>query len=313
MAKAYRLFRACDTVLANIKYPTIVMPKIDGVRGANPHGTLLTRTLKPMPNHFTRNNFSHPCYTGIDGELACGLETDDDLCRKSTSAFMSHNGEPIGVWHAFDLCSPNTVTMKYIDRLELLHKWVNEQHELGNMLDVSLVPYHWVENEEELLAWEDIWLEMGYEGLIQRDPNFRYKEGRSTAKESGYTRRKPYKDTEGVLIDVFEAEENQNEAFIDAQGLTKRSTHQENKVGKGMAGSLLVRVIETGDYERIGPGKLTHAERIDLWERRHEFIENEAIAKFRHFPKGVKVKLRQARFLSWRSEDDILPQENDDE
>lgn len=312
MAKQFRAYRACDTDLSKVRYPCGVMPKIDGVRGLNPYGTLLSRTLKAMPNVFTRDNFSKACYVGIDGELAAGLATDDDLCRKSTSAFMSFEGEPTGIWHAFDLCSPNVQSLPYRQRYAMLKKWVEEQHELGNMEDVEVVPLEIVNNEEELLEWEDIWLGMGYEGLIQRDLEAAYKWGRSTARESAYTRRKPYADAEGVLIDVFEAEENQNEAFTDAQGLTKRSTHQENKVGKGMAGALLIKRMDNGDLERIGPGKLTHAERIDLWNRKHEFIECDAIVKFRHFPKGVKTKLRQARFLSWRSEDDILPEDDDE-
>jgi DNA ligase-1 len=313
MGKQFRAYRACDTDLSKVKYPCGVMPKIDGVRALNPYGTLLTRTLAFMPNRFTRENFSGEAYRGFDGELACGIETDDDLCRKTVSAVMSHEGEPTVVWHVFDLCEPNVSNKPYEERYAMLKNWIEFQHGLGKLLDLKVVPLEIVNNEEELLEWEERWLEMGYEGLIQRDLKAVYKWGRSTARESGYTRRKPYEDTEGVLIDVFEAEENLNEAFTDAQGLTKRSTHKENKVGKGMAGPLMVRRLDNGEYARIGPGKLTHAERIHLWETRHEAIENEMIVKFRHFPKGVKDKPRQARFLSWRDINDILPPEDDDE
>lgn len=313
MGKQFRAYRAINTDLSMVRYPTWVMPKIDGVRGLNPFGTLLTRTLALMPNVFTRNNFSQPLYQGYDMELACGLETDDDLCRKTVSAVMSQGGEPIVIGHVFDLCAPSVMDKPYRLRYAMLKSWIEYQHSLGLLEDLQVVPYVEVNNEEELLAQEAIWLDMGYEGLIQRDPDAKYKWGKCTPKQCNYTRRKPYEDTEGVLIDIFEAEENLNEAFTDAQGLSKRSTHQANKVGKGMAGALMVRRLDNGEYARIGPGKLTHAERISLWETRHEVIENEMIAKFRHFPIGVKDKPRQARFLSWRHPDDIMSQEEDDE
>ena len=312
VSKKFRAYRACNIDLKKVKYPTWVMPKIDGVRGLNPYGTLLTRTLALMPNLFTREAFSKPEYQGIDGELAAGNETDDDLCRKSTSATMSIEGAPEVTWHAFDLCSPNVAALDYENRYGMLSGWLNEQHAKGNMLNVKLVPYQIVKNEEEFLYWEDVWLGMGYEGIIQRDPKAPYKYGKSTANQSTYTRRKPYEDTEGELVDIFEAMENANEATVSAEGLTKRSSHQENKFGKGMAGALLVKRLDTGALERIGPGKLTHAERIDLWVNREQRLAEKLIVKFRHFPIGVKDKARQARFLSWRSEDDILPQEEDE-
>lgn len=315
MAKQFRAYRAVNTDLSMVRYPTWVMPKIDGVRGLNPFGTLLTRTLSLMPNVFTRENFSKPLYQGYDMELAAGLETDDDLCRKTVSAVMSQDGEPMVIGHVFDLCDPSVQHLPYRERYAMLKNWIDFQHSIGQLEDLQVVPYVEVNNEEELLAQEAIWLDMGYEGLIQRDPDAKYKWGKCTPKQCNYTRRKPYEDTEGYLMDVFEAEENLNEAFTDAQGLTKRSTHQANKVGKGMSGALMVKRLDTGDMARIGPGKMTHAERIELWEKWQsgEIQPGEKIIKFRHFPIGVKEKPRQARYLSWRDINDILPPEADDD
>lgn len=315
MAKQFRAYRAVNTDLSMVRYPTWIMPKIDGVRGLNPFGTLLTRTLALMPNIYTRENFSKPLYQGYDMELAAGLETDDDLCRKTTSALMSVEGEPMIIGHVFDLCDPSVQHLPYRERYAMLKNWIEFQHSIGQLEDLQVIPYVEVNNEEELLAQEEIWLDMGYEGLVQRDPDAKYKWGKCTPKQCNYTRRKPYEDTEGYLVDVFEAEENLNEAFIDAQGLTKRSTHQANKVGKGMSGPLMVKRLDTGAMARIGPGKLTHAERIELWEQWKAGIikPGDKIVKFRHFPKGVKLKPRQARFLSWRHPDDILPTEGDDD
>ena len=70
-------------------------------------------TLALMPNLFTRNNFSKPLYQGYDMELAAGLETDDDLCRKTVSAVMSVEGEPMVIGHVFDLCAPEVQDKPY--------------------------------------------------------------------------------------------------------------------------------------------------------------------------------------------------------
>lgn len=310
MSRQFRAFRACDVNLDKVKFPTWVMPKIDGVRAINPFGTLLTRTLTLMPNVHTRERFSEAQHLGLDGELAAGLETDEDLCRKTTSAVMTQAGEPAVRWHVFDVCSGSVEEMSYSDRYYMIQSWLESQHSAGLDLDVCLVGFREVHNKEEFEAAEQEWLAMGYEGIIQRDPLAKYKRGRATEREASFGRRKPYEDTEGLLLEVLEAQENLNEATVDAQGLTKRSSHQENKVGKGMAGPLIVRRLDTGEVVRIGPGKLTHAERIELWENREQAV-NVKIAKFRHMAYGVKDAPRQARFLSWRSEHDILPHEDE--
>lgn len=311
MAKQYRAMLAVDLDLKSIKYPTGVMPKIDGVRGLNPFGTLLGRSLKRIPNVFTRENFSKPEYQGLDGELACGLETDDDLCRKTTSAVTSIEGAPTVTWHAFDCCHENVAHLPYKQRYEMMKQWVESQQEKGLMLDVSVVPLYIVNNEQELLEWNERWLDLGYEGLIQRGLDAPLKMGRATKKEASYGRIKPYEDTEGFLMEVEEAMENLNEAFVDERGYTKRSSHQDNKVGKGMSGAMIVKRLDTGELVRIGPGKLTHAERYALWPKWQsgEIKPGALIAKFRHFPKGVKIKPRQARFLSWRDPVDLVDYE----
>lgn len=308
---SFRAIRACNVDPSKLTFPTWVMPKIDGVRGLNPYGTLLTRTLALMPNLHTRERFSDNACQGMDGELAAGLETDDDLCRKTTSATMSKEGEPDVVWHVFDLCDPSVKDLPYRERYAMLAKWVETCHSNGHLPHIKVVPFREIYSLQEFDEAEAEWLDMGYEGIIQRDPDGIYKWGKSTERQAIYTRRKPYEDTEGVLVVVHEAMENLNEATVDAQGLTKRSSHQENKIGKGMSGALEVRRLSDGEVVRIGPGKLSHPERVALWNEKEQAIAEGRIVKYRHFPKGVLNKPRQGRFLCWRSSDDILPEESE--
>ncbi|MBM6707110.1 hypothetical protein H6A68_08710, partial [Bifidobacterium pullorum subsp. saeculare] len=83
-----------------------------------------------MPNHYTRENFSKPLYQGYDMELAAGLETDDDPCRKTVSAVMSREGEPMVIGHVFDLCAPSVMDKPYRLRYAMLKSWIEYQHSL---------------------------------------------------------------------------------------------------------------------------------------------------------------------------------------
>ncbi|WYV98831.1 hypothetical protein [Stenotrophomonas phage CM2] len=43
---------------------------------------------------------------------------------------------------------------------------------------LRMMPFHVVNNEEEMLHWESYYLDLGMEGIILRDPNKPYKNGR---------------------------------------------------------------------------------------------------------------------------------------
>ena len=57
------------TTLTNLKtlpFPLIVQPKIDGVRGWNPKGILLGRSMETHANKYTTNRFSSAELAGMD-------------------------------------------------------------------------------------------------------------------------------------------------------------------------------------------------------------------------------------------------------
>src|SRR5262245_45806476 len=85
-----------------IKFPVIAQPKIDGVRALNMYGALTGRSLRAFDNSFSSYMFSRDLFRGFDGEMAAWEETAPDLCRRTTSALSSHDGEPWLMWHLFD-------------------------------------------------------------------------------------------------------------------------------------------------------------------------------------------------------------------
>ena len=307
---------ASDAVEAKIKFPVMVQPKIDGVRGLNMLGPFTGRSLKSFANLHTTNFFSQRGFLGFDGELAAEQECHADLCRLTTSAIGTIAGEPWLMWHVFDYVTETTRELPYVHRLSALYNRVGELSISSPLLAAHLKPIYTisVSNLEQLEQAEATFLSQGYEGVILRDPNGKHKQGRSTAKEGGLLRIKRFLDAEAVVTGIVEGEANENEAQVNELGLQFRSSHKENKVANGLVGSMQARVLanvvnngETvlveGQVITVSPGRMTAKERAYYFENPKELIGK--IAKFQFFPKGIKDKPRFPTFQSFRDIADI--------
>lgn len=313
--KPYQPFLACDFNEDLATYPLYVLPKIDGVRGVNYNGTLTGRSLKKFKNKHLTRLFSRPCYEGFDGELAAADECDPDLCRKTTSASGTIEGEAVWTWHVFDLCADSVQHLPYEERHAMLSAYVESEQREGRLMDLKVVPMLKVNNVNELLEAEAVWLEMGYEGVITRKPGMPCKRGRATPREGGYGRIKRFTDGEGTIVRINEGFSNQNEAQINELGQTFRSSHQENMVPSGMIGSFVVTLLtvpeglpdhiklKVGDEMTVGAGKLTHEEREYYFKHPEEFLGR--ISKFKFFLHGMKDKLRIPTHQTFRDPVDM--------
>lgn len=311
--KPFKPQLACDWEQDKLKFPVGIMPKIDGVRGMKPESRLVGRSLKPFANLHLGQLFSASCYDGYDGELAVGEETDSDLCRRTTAATSTIKGEYIWTWHVFDLCAGSVANLGFQERYNMMKAHVDAEHEAGRLLDLKVVPLEIVETMEELLEWENTWLEMGYEGVIIRKLDGRLKSGRSTPKEGYYLRIKRFTDGEGEVVRIIEGQTNNNEARINELGYTYRSTHMDNMSPNGMIGSYVVKVltvpqglehlIQVGQEMTVSAGKLTHEERKYYFDNPNEFIGR--ITKYKFFAHGMKDKLRIPTHQSFRDPVDM--------
>jgi DNA ligase-1 len=294
---------ASDAVLEKIKYPIFVQPKIDGVRGINLNGVLTGRSLKPHANLFTTEFYSDPIYHGLDGELAAEKETHPSLCRITTSALNTIQGEPYTLWHCFDFVTEQVREQQYSVRYAILQNYVSSLHSRSLGLNLRVVPSIVVHNEAELLALETRFLEEGYEGVILRDPFGLYKSGRSTVREGGLLRIKVFESAEATVVSLEEGLTNHNPKEINALGQTERSTHKENMSPNGQVGCLICKAGNEGELFRVSPGRMTHQEREYFFRNPQEIIGK--IITYQHFAKGVKDKPRFPTFQNFRAESDI--------
>lgn len=310
---------ATDYDESKLRFPVITQPKIDGVRGVNFFGNLTGRSLKAHKNKYTTKFYSHSCLVGLDGELAANYECHPDLCRLTSSALSTIEGEPFTLWWLFDYITPQTIKRPYKERYDALVDRIRELYSINNEVwqHLRVVESVLCENLEQLLECDAKWLEMGYEGTIIRDPEGLYKQGRSTVREMGLLRIKRFIESEAIIMEVVEGETNLNEAQINELGKTFRTSHKDGKIPNGMVGSLLckqlgdvfdpnnpeVKLLEDGQDIIVSPGTLTEQEKKFYFENKGHIIGR--VTKYKFFPKGMKDKPRFPNHQSFRMESDI--------
>jgi DNA ligase-1 len=294
---------ASDYDEKKLRFPCFVQPKIDGVRGLTTEGGLTGRSLKQHKNVYNTEFWSQLEYRLMDGELAAEDECHPDLCRITSSAMSTIEGEPYTLWHVFDFLHPEVIDKPYLERYDALKAYVERHQRNVSNSRLRLVPNFWAHDMETLLALDDQWLDMGYEGSIIRDPYGMHKEGRSTVKEMGLLRIKRFTEEDAVVLSIVEGERNDNEAQKNELGHTFRTSHQENKVLNGMVGALICKDIKTGNEILVSAGKLTHEERKFYFENQSRLIGQ--TVKYKFFPKGIKDKPRFPTFQSIRDSSDI--------
>ncbi len=216
-----------------------------------------------------------------------GDPTAPDAFRKTSSAVMSVEGTPDVTFYVFDTVD------------EPSRPWVERYKKIVPGGSVVKLQHRLAPTLTEVKSLQREWVEQGYEGLMIRDINGRYKYGRSTANEGLLLKVKSFTDAEFKVVGYEERMHNGNEATIDELGHTKRSSHKENKVGRGDLGALVLD--GTGFTFSCGTG-FTDDERAALWAEREALIGR--WAKVKYFEGGIKDAPRFPVFLGFREEMD---------
>lgn len=277
-------------------FPYLATPKIDGIRFLMVDGVAVSRTLKPIRNQHIQKLLGQYLPDGIDGELTCG-----DTFQSSSSAIMSIDGTPEFTCWVFDYLDPELTHIPDYDTRINHPVLTSLEVSAPNDLLIKVLRPQVVANHQELIDLEEIYLEDGFEGVMLRDPKGTYKFGRSTTKENILLKVKRFLDDEAELIDILEKQHNQNEAYTDALGRTKRSTAQDGMIGAGTAGTLVVRSKDGLEFG-IGTG-LDDALRSAIWADPSAY--RGMLVKYKFFPVGVKEKPRHPVFLGFRHPEDL--------
>lgn len=284
-----------DPVLAT--FPQLASPKYDGIRALTPEGVLVSRKLIDIPNMYTQGFFAGN--KGLDGELILGDPTAPDVYNRTNSFVMSRDKVSKEInWWVFDLLGQDS--KPFAARFEALQRFAPEHP------GIKVVPHEIIKSADDLDEYEQRMIDLGYEGVMVRSLEGRYKHGRSTTREGWLLKVKRYKDSEAYIVDILEEEANTNEATRDNLGRTKRSSAKAGKVGKGRMGKLAVIDVHTGVDFHVGTG-FDDRQRAWFWQHREELTSRDprVMIKYKFFPVGVKDRPRHPTYIGLRSEIDL--------
>ena len=272
LIRPFRLWPLNEEDLSKLKYPLILMPKYDGIRCLLHNGKVLSRTLKPIPNEYIQQTLrpyaEHVGKGWLDGELLLNNTKD---YNKVQSAVMSVEPDAYDFYYCiFDRVLAGSANEPYAKRLDWVDSMFRAVPFNAKHLRPALAIY--VDGPEHIMSLEVGLIQEGYEGLVLRSLDGPYKQGKSTFREGYGFKLKRTEDAEAEILDCIELQHNLNDAETNELGLTKRSSHQANKIGSGMLGSFLVRGLN-GRYKgkefQVSCGSMTHAHKQKHWVRWH--------------------------------------------
>jgi DNA ligase-1 len=244
-----------------LKFPLWASEKIDGVRATVINGKFVSRTGKPIPNLYTQS-IVQAHWEGLDGELVSGPDNAPDVFNKTQSAVMTIKGEPHVMFKLFDMIN---IDAPYYQRYEIVKEFIGPAY---------YIEQHIIRGIKELDVFEADCLGAGYEGVMLRDPDAKYKQGRSTEREGGLLKLKRFIDNEAVVVECV-------------RGFGK----YENTLGalRVMNDDMIIFCVGSG---------LTDNDRFEIWANPDAVIGK--YITYKSFPVGVKDLPRFPIFKGFR-------------
>lgn len=250
--------------LSIVTFPKVGFPKIDGFR-CIVSDIARTSRMAAFPNRELHATFEGllPKKITLDGEIVVGKKHKTSA-SKTSSGVTSREGSPDFTLWVFDAPRKGAT---YENRLKLAKLHVKEL----NHPRVKFLKSVWIENLEQLEEYIEWALKKGFEGVILRDPAAEYKEGKSTLKQQGMLKIKPFVDFEARITGYYEEQENTNEAKKDATGKSKRSSAKSGKKPKGTLGGFIGLTLIDDVEVRVGGG-FTKKQREEFWRIRKKMV-----------------------------------------
>lgn len=269
-----------------VRWPLLGSIKIDGIRILTTSNGSRTRSWKQVPNIHARFLLNQ-LPAGLDGEIGVGEPVD---FRQTTSGIMSIKGKPTFTYFVFDNYIASGAFVSRCDTLKFmkLPDWV------------VIVPQVLINSLAECMRFFEKSLLEGNEGIILRKADAGYKFNRSTFKEHGMLKMKPWEDAEALCIGIVEEMHNANPVIRDVLGYATRSSASIGKIGKGTVGALIVKSDEYESKFEIGSG-FTAEERKVMWN----VSPVGKIVKFKYLKFGNYTVPRHAVFAGFRAKEDM--------
>jgi len=285
------------SAMKTLRYPVYATVKMDGIRALRLNGTLLSRTLKEIPNKSIRKR-SLKLPGGFDMELCAeGLRYDE---VESIVMSKKHNDSHKIQFYILDwygILDQHGVEANYRIRQQQIDGWIGS---FGSRMDGMPVCFYIC---NDYLSLFEFFLESerrGDEGICFRTPDSPYKFGRSTLREQWLIKLCRYHRTECVITGFEEQMENDNAEEYNSVGKMDRSSCKDNLIPKDTLGAFIVTHNLWGTM-RVGTGVgLTDKLRKEIWENRDRYHGKVITVKFK--PHGSKDKPRSPIYVGFRKD-----------
>jgi len=283
-------------------WPRLVSRKLDGIRATAQAGVLKSRTLKDIPNDAIQDMFKG-LPDGLDGELIYGAPNAPDVFNKTSSVVMGntpmHREMAKDVkYYLFDYYS----AFPFVDRYKALKSVIADELDSHPDRPIVLVEHFLVKDLTAVLRFEEKWVVgEGFEGVMLRSLEGRYKEGRSTFNEGYLLKVKRFEDAEAVIVGSYEMMHNDNVAETNELGRTKRSSAQENLRPAGVLGGFNVCTKDGVEFS-VGSG-FNAEQKKNFWADRENLLGK--VIVYKSLKVGEIDKPRHPIFKGFRDKEDM--------
>ena len=298
--KNFKPFKAPNdqVELKDIQFPVLSSYKLDGLRCIFYKGEMLSCSLKPIVNKQLRKKFQ----VIADYSKANNLILDGEFYNHNipfgliSSCVMTQDvtdKKAIKSWT--EKCEERDIKITREEAMEGIKFYCfdvvqNDNFEepfAGRTLHVGALAFLYFELVEQVkqeyiklpetieLMFEKA-LDNGYEGLILKDPNGRYKCGRGTVKEALIYKVKPYRTFDGVIKEVVQATkvDPNAEKKTNELGRSVTSKKKEDRILIEKASAFLVDYVVDGVI--MGEVKpviaMTDVEKETVWANKAQYI-----------------------------------------
>lgn len=321
-----------------INFPVIASYKLDGIRCIfHPELGMVSRSLKPIKNKQLQEKYkylidsSRDTNTILDGELynhdltfqqITSLVMTEDFEDEKTFNKLLKN-DPLGLLNAYNYELDgymeeftNPLKFHIFDFLMIHNLEVEsfERHYDYNYI-YSKDPNVNIVNQKEIYDYEELdemfkeALNKGYEGLIIKKLDGKYKFGRSTKKEGLLLKYKPFVTYDAKIFAIIERFKNTNESFKNELGESTKRNTVDAKEPTGIASAFIVKwdkVVNNSEGYAVIENHLkvtlngTEDFRREIWKNKDKY-EGKMI-EFKGMDVGAKEVPRHPVFVRFRED-----------
>ena len=291
-----------------IRYPQLASTKMDGFRLINLCGEhLLSPALKPFPNMgMTRHlesflNFCRHNRIVTDGEFWSPTLTFQQL---QSIVRSQHAPIPDDLkYHVFDMMTEHEWDNDFEG--EFLNRYLNYSQTLQGFENVVPVEQWQVNSAAEAETFFNGQLENGQEGMILRQPQARYKHGRTTLKQDGMWKFKEFLTHDAVIVGMEQGEKMRAdlERGTDVLGRLERTYRQADYEPSGMCGAFVCKQEGVDGTFKVKPGKgHDNALKFQWWSSYSRYPEkwHGTHLEYKFMPHGTMDKPRIGNLVRLR-------------